>query len=157
MKNICGFTLLELIVVLVLLAILFSAGYSAWPTQSVNVHSQAQQLVSDMNYLRMLASSTHSSVQLNLAATQYSTTETDGSTAILLPAHQTSNVVPLQSNITATYSNATIVFDYLGRPYSAVGSPLTSAATITLTADDGSYYTVTMNQETSYITITKGT
>lgn len=152
MNKVKGVTLVELAISMVIAGILFTVAFVSWPGDSINVDSQVRQLVSDVNYIRLLAMANHNSYQVNLSASGYTTTKTDGTTAVSLPAHN-GNSVTFLTGISATYTNSTLIFDNLGEPYSNVGTALNSTATITLTGTDGSSYTVSISPGTGYLSI----
>lgn len=135
-----GFTLIELIIVLIVLATLSLIVIFAWPnTTRWYVTLQTQQLANDLRYMQNYAATRHTALRINLSSSQYSFTELDGTTAIKNPATN-ANVVILSTGITLSMTNlpnSYVVFDSNGIPYTnvslAANTALAASASIILT------------------------
>jgi prepilin-type N-terminal cleavage/methylation domain-containing protein len=135
-----GFTLIELSIVMVLMAIVVMVAMVIWPTKAVNVDQYAERLAADLRYAQHLAQTTNQRLRFNFAAGSYSLTLTDGTTAVKLASGNTNSVtLPTGMTITLPPTNLPsnyVVFDAMGRPYTTnvlPGTLLTSVATITIT------------------------
>jgi len=142
-----GFTLLELVFVLILMSILSVGIYLKWPGSIINLGGQAYQLADDLRYTQTLSMTTGQRYRLvKTSANTYQIVNFAG-TAIKLAMGNTS--VTLNSGITfgtlTNLPNSLVEFDGLGGPYTTAtvpGTALTSIATIPLTAGSD---TVTVN------------
>jgi prepilin-type N-terminal cleavage/methylation domain-containing protein len=147
-----GFTLIELIIVLVIISLL--AYFSLRPTNDApNVDAQAEKLAADIRYVQFLSMSRHNMLRLTFSSNGYSVTESDGITPIILPTASGNNSVSLETGISASSSANQLYFNYQGIPYNTITTALTSNITITLTATDGSSNTLTLIPETGHVTI----
>ena len=128
-----GFTLLELIIVMVLLAIISLVIQMRMPTtSSFSISYIAEQLRRDIRYTQTLATSLNSSYTLATTTNSYS----------ISPAPPTGNyTVNMPSGI--TLSANTITFDSTGAPQ--------AAATVTITPNSGTAVTVTVLAETGFV------
>jgi len=134
-----GFTLIELVIVIVLLGILSTGIYFNWPGATINLGGQVNQLADDLRYTQSLSMTTGSRYRLvKTSATTYQIVNSAG-TAIKLALGNTT--MTLNSGITfgtlTNLPNNLVTFDGLGVPYSDTATPgtqLASSGTITLTA-----------------------
>jgi prepilin-type N-terminal cleavage/methylation domain-containing protein len=137
MEKKLGFTLIELIIVIVVMVVLSAYAVARWPGNHINLNAQAQQLANQLRYTQSLAFSQNQRYRLNLTSTSYNITTT-GSTAVADPVTG-SNATNLPSGITMTWSaelpNALVAFDSKGSPYtdSSATTLLANDATIRLT------------------------
>ncbi|MCX7121087.1 MAG: type II secretion system protein [Gammaproteobacteria bacterium] len=135
-KKQSGFTIAELIVVIVLISIMAAIAVPRWAT-SPNLDAQTQQLLSDLRYTQMLAMTHGQRFRLNftlpssygttnLAGTAVPNISTGGNTVALITGITITGLTNLPSNLVA--------FDERGIPYSdsAATTPLAANATITL-------------------------
>lgn len=134
-----GFTLLELVIVIILLSILSATALITWPSMSINLGAQAQQLADDLRYTQSMAMNKGTRYYLiKLTSTSYQIRTLAGS-AVTLPTGGTT--VTLGSGITfgtlTNLPNSLVTFDGKGAPYTDTGTPgtaLASTATIPLTS-----------------------
>ncbi|MBF0455831.1 MAG: GspH/FimT family pseudopilin [Magnetococcales bacterium] len=105
-----GFSLIELLLVMVLSAIVFVVAAPRWPGDEITLQSQADQLSADLDLARALAISRGESITIQRATTPDSYTLTDSSGTPLYPSTQLDGI-SLQ-----TFS---ITFDPYGNPGSA--------------------------------------
>jgi prepilin-type N-terminal cleavage/methylation domain-containing protein len=138
-----GFTIIELIVVLVALGI-FYWYVSTYTNQiGINISAQADMTANDIRYAQMLSMTQKSRYRfVKVSSSSYSIQDSTG-TAITLPSGGTT--VVFGTGITfGTWVNlpsSLVIFDSSGIPYTDVsGTALASTATIPLTND-----TVTKN------------
>lgn len=146
-----GFTLIELVIVIVILAIL-AVTVSMLFTNVPNLYAQAAMVASDIRYAQSL-SLTHGSryTFVVLSSTSYTIQNSSG-TAITMPSG--SSAASLGSGIsfgTRSGFASTITFDTRGTPYADSSStPLSTTATIALVQGRNTA-TVTINPETGWI------
>ena len=157
MKRNTAFTLIELIVGVLIIAILSTIAVTRWPGTMINLNSQTQQLASDIRYTQNLAMSRAQDYRLNLTTTTYSITS-GGGTAVN-NSITGSATVTLGTGITITISptnlpNNLITFNSLGVPYTDTGATtaLSNAAVITLTSGTNTK-TITIQPQTGRVTI----
>ena len=158
-----GFTLIEIIVVVVILAI---AAMLAVPMLSTAADTQLRtagnMIAADMEYARSMAISRQQNYSVVFSSAGNSYEVRDGVGVVV--AHPLNSAKDLSvvfgddsrlEKVDITSANfdgvETITFDYLGSPYSGVGTALTSG-TISLTAD-GFSMTITVEPVTGYVTI----
>lgn len=147
-----GFTLVELVVILVLVAILaFSAIPRFQDSNAVDASAMAQQLANDIRYTQSLAMTTGQGDRINLAAASYQIT-TSSAGPVVHPATGSSAAISLGSVSLSGYNppliNNYIVFDAKGIPYvDTAGTALAANATITLTSG-GRTRTVVVSPQT---------
>jgi len=156
MKRNTAFTIIELIVVMIIMAILATLVVSRWPGTKISLNAQAQQLASDIRYTQTLAMSRGGAYRLNVTASNYSITTLSG-TAVNNPITGSATVT-LGSGITITISptnlpNNLITFNTAGVPYvdTTETTALSSAAVITLTSGTNTK-TITIQPTTGRVT-----
>ena len=145
-----GFTLLELVVVLVLAAILSAYASVRWTSSAeATTGYQADRLARDIRHVQALAMNWGQPLRLNISAGAYSVTCINGSGAppcvnagdiVRDPAANQPYSVNLDYGVSLTGSD--ITFDTLGRPLNG-GSLLSIARTLTLTGGNRSWSVVT--------------
>ena len=145
-----GFTLIQLVIVLVVLGIIAAIVSANWPGTSPTVSSEADRIASDLRYLQNLATTQHTIYRMNFSSSQYTFTQLDGTTAVNHPATG-SNTIALPSTMTLTTTNLPnnyVVFNSKGTPETDTsGTALATNATVA----------VTNGSVTSTITITPDT
>jgi prepilin-type N-terminal cleavage/methylation domain-containing protein len=168
-----GFSLLELIVVIALLAVLGAAAVGTTSsTLRTRQRSAAQLLAGDLRYCRQRALATGRSTwavfTLGSSTVLYSETISGVTTAIAAPGTGRQlgtrldaasdggwyNGVKLGTFNGAATSPVTIGFDWRGRPVNNAGTPLTTAQTVTITAPGATAITLTLQPETAAVSIT---
>jgi len=135
-----GFTVIELLIVIVLISIITVIAVPRWIT-SPSLDAQTHQLLNDLRYTQMLAITHGQRFRVNftlpnsygitnLSGTAVSNPSTGGNTVILVDGVTISNLTNLPNNL--------IAFDENGIPYSnsTATIALSSNATITLTRDN---------------------
>lgn len=140
MKSQRGFTMIELIIVVIIAAILAVMIYARFPNKTSNVYAQAELLASDIRYTQMLAMSTgqRHRIVFNTTNNSYQILNSAG-TAIIMPSGQTVTTLGSGIAFSATWSNLLpnklINFDTRGVPYIDTASPgtmLAASATVQL-------------------------
>lgn len=152
-----GFTLIELILVIIITSILAVGVYISWPAVTIDLEAQAQQIANDIRYAQMLSMSKGERYRfVRISSTSYQITNGSGS-AILLPTGSTA--ATLYTGITfdafTQLPNNLIAFDGKGIPYVDTGSPgtaLSSTATIPITSN-GETRTISITPNTGYASL----
>jgi len=147
-----GFTLIELVTVLLLVAILSVTAINQWPGSGINLSAQADQLANDIRYTQSLAMNRGQRYRINLAADRYWISDTGGTVTVALPGSGATDVL-LNSGIALSTSYSFLVFDGNGVPYTTAttpGTPLAADAVITLSAD-GVSRTLTISPQTGRV------
>lgn len=145
-----AFTLIELIVIILILAMIAFAMRSVRMSSLVNLNAQAQALVSDIRYTQNLAATRGIRYYLIItSSTTYSILDINGNNV---------KNYSLGTGITfgdlTNLPNSLVAFDEQGTPYSNTlvpGSPLNANASIILNASDGSSRTITIIQTTGQV------
>jgi len=151
-----GFTIVELIVVLTLIALIAAIGVPRWIGQTPNLEAQKQQLISDIRYTQNLAMTHGQRYRINFTLpSSYNITNAAG-TAVTNPSTGASTIT-LASGITLSalgnLPNNLLGFDEHGIPYtdSAVTTTqLATNATITVTAN-GVNQVITVTPQTGNV------
>ena len=152
-----GFSLFELVVVMVVVAILSAIVFVMWPGKAPALKAQSIQLAHDLRYARHYAITQEISTKIsfNTASKQYSLINSITSGSITLPGSN-QNTANLDSSFTMNLTNlpnSFIIFDQDGLPYNATsGSALTSNAIISLTTA-GKTELVTINAHSGAVSI----
>ena len=131
-----GFTLVELVGVLVLVGLLSVTAISRWDNSTISLSAQAEQIAGDIRYTQMISMTQGQRFRINFSSNRYWISNIDDSIQITHPATNSSDVF-LNTGITLNSSNSYLVFNGNGVPYSTAslpGTTLNSNATITLTA-----------------------
>jgi len=147
-----GFSLLELVATLIIIALLSSAAISRWSASSFNLPAQAEQLIADIRYIQSLSMTRGQRFRINFSADRYSLSNRDNSSTLLHPATNLPESL-LDNNIILSTSHNSLVFDGNGTPYSDAtlpGTALNSNATVTLTAGSESR-TIQISPETGRV------
>ncbi len=152
-----GFTLFELIIVIILMAILSLGVYLKWPGSSINLAAEAQQIANDIRYAQSLAMTNGQRYRfVKTSANTYQIVNNAG-TAIKLALGNTT--MTLNSGISfgtlSNLPNSLIAFDGLGIPYTDTATPgtaLSATATIALTAS-GDTVTISIAPETGRVLV----
>lgn len=147
-----GFTLIELVVVLVLLGIVAAMVGVRLSASTSNLGAVADQLASDIRYAQSLAQTRAQRHCVNLAANGYTVTNNNCVTAVNLPA--SANPVTLAPGVTLATTNALLSFNTLGQPFTdaAATAPLAAPAVITLSAG-GQSQTVRVTPVTGRVSV----
>ncbi len=144
-----GFTLLELVAVLLLLAILSTSLFLRWSPGSSTLNAQADQLAAVLRHAQALALTQGRSLTFDVQSTT-SYAITDGTATVTDPqgvvqSYTLANGVILAGN--------DLDFDSLGRPIDAGNNLVATALTWTLTGD-GASASVSVSPLTGFVTVT---
>ncbi len=151
MVNNRGFTVIELILVIVILGILAAIVYPKYQAlSSIRVSSAAQTIEADIRYAQSLAVSTpyNYSVVFDSGANSYSISRVDRSTGAVTSINHPFKAGTYAVNLGTDYpgvalgSSYTVTFDYLGSPVTGGGGSVTVSSggyskTITVQANTG--------------------
>ncbi len=160
-----GFTLTELIVAMVVVAVIAAIAAPRMSNDPLVVATQAEQLAADIRYVQSLAMTQATTVpsqaryRINfVSASTYTFTKADG-TAVPHPLTGSTAAIGLSSGVTMTTNlgGSLIGFDGQGIPYTdaAVSVPLGVGATaiITLTKNPATPRTVTVAPQTGLVRV----
>jgi prepilin-type N-terminal cleavage/methylation domain-containing protein len=150
MRSRNGFTLIELVTVIIILSILALTVTVKWPSKVINLNAQTKAFVADIRHTQNLSATRGIRYYLIItSATTYTIRDFNGNNG--------ENYV-LGSSITfgtlTNLPNSLIAFDGQGTPYSNTsipGTALAGNATITLNSSDGSSKIVTITQITGQV------
>jgi len=150
-----GFTLVEMVVVMLLAAILVAVTATRWDATDATAPSQADLLARNLRHMQMLAMSWGQSLRLTAAGGSYSVACVTVGVApcnaspVIDPASGQAFLVTLSNNV--TLSGGPISIDSLGRPVSG-STPITTNITYTLTAS-ASTWSVMVRPITGFVTV----
>ncbi len=143
-----GFTLIELMMVLVILGVLAVYVVPRWSPGDNTVAAQAHRLAQDLRHVQALAMNQGRPLSFELqSSTAYRVT--DGATPIIDPATMQAFQVTLDNSVTLTGSNTS--FDSLGRPV-AGGALLATPRVFTLSGGSRTA-TVTLSAVTGFASV----
>jgi len=144
-----GFTLIELVTVLILLGILAGTLYSRGAPSTATLNAQADQLARTLRHAQSLSLAQARSLTLDVqSATNYIIS--DGGATITDPQ----GVVQTYTLVNGvTVAGSDLDFDSLGRPIDATDNLITAARTWTLSVD-GSTASVRVEPLTGFVSVT---
>jgi len=153
-----GFTLRELIIVLVIVGIISAIALTRTGNDPVMLSTQVNQLAGDIRYVQALAMTQGQRYRINLTATGYTFTRADaGGTAVPHPATGSAAQINWNSGVALgaliNLPGNLVAFDGRGAPYSnnVATTVLASTASITL-SKGGANATVTIQPFTGKVT-----
>jgi type II secretory pathway pseudopilin PulG len=155
--NTGGFTFVELVLVMVLVAILAVSMLTRLPQETLDLGAQADQLVGDIRYVQSLAMTQGQRYCINLTLTSYRMTNTNCATTIVHPVRQTAAPITLGTGITMAWTNLPnnyAAFDGRGQPYTdVVASTLLATPSVITLSKDARTITVSITPETGRVTV----
>ncbi len=157
-----GFTLIELVAVIVIIAVMAALVVPRTPTQaSLTLNARAEQVAADIRYVQSLAMTGGQRYCFTLTPSSpfsgYSMT-TGASSCATTTAHPAGFAQPVSVCSSGTcmtapaLANSYLQFDTLGQPYTAPTTLLASNAVITITDGSGSQ-TVTVAPVTGRVSV----
>ncbi len=144
-----GFTLIELIMVLVILGVLSAYVLARWSPGDSAVHAEAAQLARDLRHAQALAMSLGTPLDFVASGGGYSVT--DGTSIIQDPSRGEPFLHTLANGVNRGGTCGTVRFDTLGRPLSG-GNLMIAACTHTLSGPSVSS-TVTLTPVTGFVMV----
>ena len=157
-RNMAGFTLVEMLAVIVMIGILAATVFVRPSGRSIGLAPQAHQLANDIRYTQMLAMTRGDQRYcLILSASGYRLGKgSNCATSEAHPALGTTALFALDSaslsGYTATLTNGYVSFDGRGKPYISDAAALNNTASITLTSA-GQTRVITITPETGRVQV----
>jgi MSHA pilin protein MshC len=153
----CGFTLVELVTILILVALLAFTAIPRQPALTLGVAAQVDQLAADIRFTQSLAMTHGDRFRINLAATGYQITDSSGA-GVAHPVTQSTAAIALDSVTLSGYNppltNSYLAFDGRGVPFAAVTSSTPLAADVTITlAGNGETRTIVVTRDTGRVSL----
>ncbi|MGB5305334.1 MAG: type II secretion system protein [Gammaproteobacteria bacterium] len=143
-----GFTLIELVTVLVIVAALAAYALPNWSPDDTTVAAQADRLARDLRHTQALAMAQGRTLSFDVVSASAYRAAAGGST-VTDPATQENFLITLDNSV--TLSGTDTDFDSLGRPVSA-GSLLAAARVFSVTGSSRTA-TVTVSPVTGYVAV----
>jgi MSHA pilin protein MshC len=152
-----GFTLVELVIVLVLLGILAIAIIPRAPSKgSLTLTGQAHQLASDIRYVQSLSMTRGQRFCFRLTPTGYNMTTTAANACTATPTeHPAGRALPVSLDglsVNSTLPAGDVIFNGKGAPYADATTALAANAVITLSGEGGTK-TVTISPVTGRVVV----
>ena len=155
-----GFTLIELVLLILIIAILAAVLYPKGDINTIRAAAVARKLLSDLRYAQQLANATQARHGVNFnSATQYTVFKNnDSGIAATDPMKSGSYVVNMTGDfagatVSNTLTSGIVRFDSLGIPYEGANgsqAALAAARTITVSAA-GTVKTITIEPNTGQV------
>jgi MSHA pilin protein MshC len=143
-----GFTLVELVMVIVVIGVLTAIAVPRMSLTDSSVHAQAAQIARDIRHVQMLAMTQGRTLTFQSLGGSYRCT--DSTSAIITdPATQQPFNFTLNNDVTVTA--ASVSFDSLGRPVS--GGTLASAAVVFTLTGDAQSSTLSVTPVTGFVVV----
>lgn len=159
MRKLYGFTIIELVIVILAVSILAAYAVYNWPSTVINIDAQAKQFADDIRLTQSLSMAQTTRYRIvKTSATTYQILDGAGS-AITLPSGDTTET--LSSDLSfGTWTNLTnnlIAFDGKGTPYldaTTPGTALSAGTTYSITIiGSGNMKTITITPITGMVSI----
>ncbi len=151
-RKVNGFTLIELVLVILIAAILSTYAIISFPSGSINISAQADQVMADIRHVQSLSINRGQRYRINFNNDRYWISSADGTTLYTHPADGSTTIF-LDTGITLSSTHGFLVFDGQGTPYTNTLTPGTALATnavITLSTS-GEIRTVRISSETGRV------
>ena len=151
-RQVQGFTLIELIMVMVVLGVVAAVATMRMSGTGLNVSAQAEQLASDIRYTQSLAMGRGQRFRINFTAGTYQITDMS-SVAQVHPGTGLTAAVSLGSTVLSGYSPPNyLAFDSLGVPFTDPTTALAAPMVLTLTGG-GEAYTLRVVPQTGRVQV----
>jgi prepilin-type N-terminal cleavage/methylation domain-containing protein len=149
-----GFTLPELIAVIIISSVFAATAVAKWSGSGTNLAADAERLASDIRYIQSYSSTHDQRYRINFLSDRYGFTNLAGTTALLHPVTNGAQVMQ-ENGVVLMFTHSYLAFDGLGVPYATAtvpGTPLASTAIITLARGNESR-TVRISHETGRVVV----
>ena len=158
-----GFSLIELVIVVLLVAIVSAVAYSRLSTGTMIVSTQADRLASAIRYAQTLAMTQGARYEVVLTSTTYAVYRTAAGVATLVAEAGSGQVGPYtyDSGVTVTVPptnlpNSLVTFDGRGIPYTDATSPgtiLSPSAAVIQISKEGDTRSIVITPETGSVAV----
>ncbi len=128
-----GFTLVELVTVLLIVSVISVTAIVSWPGDGISLSAQADQLLGDIRYAQSMAMHRGQRYRINFASDRYWLSDESGATVYAHPVVGSANVA-LGAGMSLSATNTSLIFNTAGVPYSSTSTPLASTAVLTLSS-----------------------
>lgn len=145
-----GFTLIELVIVLVLLGAMAAIALPRWAPADTTVAAQADRLGRDLRHAQIMAMQQGRTLTLDIQTASTYRVADSGSSTVTDPATQQPFAISMENSVTV--SGADTEFDSLGRPVSG-GTLLTVQRAFTISGST-TVATVTVSPVTGFVSVT---
>ena len=151
-RQVRGFTLIELILVLLIVSILSTYAIIRFPGDGINLSAQADQIVADIRHTQSLAINRGQRYRINFSSDRYWISNIDNTTSYIHPASGTATIF-LDTGIALTTTHSFLVFGGEGVPYTNAltpGTALAADAVVTL-SESSETRTIRISPETGRV------
>lgn len=145
-----GFTLIEMVTILSIVAILAYFAVSRWPGEGINLAAQAEQLAADIRYTQNLSMTRGKPYHLDFTSNSYTIAD-HNDTPLLHPGSGT-NRITLANGVILSYSHSRLSFNAKGIPFGQSNTALSNNAILTLASGSTSKQ-VLINPQTGRVSL----
>jgi len=151
-----GFTILEIVIVIIIVGILSVFASSRWGSTSLSTDGQGEQIANDIRYAQALAMTRNDRYRfVRTSATTYQVLNSAGTAISLAGGTTTTLGTGISFGAFTNLPSNLVAFDGKGAPYTTTGSPGTALAatgSIPVTSG-GNTSTVTITPQTGRVTV----
>lgn len=149
-----GFTIIELLIVMVIIGLLAAAAIVTLSKQSINIYAQRDQIAQDIRYTQALAMTQAAQAggryRILFGTTSYTISQYASSTWTAIKTETLASGITFTNN---NFTNGYVAFDSLGQPYNgSTTTRMTATVTVSITGG-GNTRTISVIKNTGSVEV----